>query len=71
MILKQWPLKKCVMVNIYLKGGQTITVKAKKFTARRGADNDLKSLEWELIENDEQLLYVRLDDVSMITTKKI
>lgn len=62
--------KKHVMVNIHLKGGQTITVKAKSCTAKRGADNDLKSLEWELLDPNEKILYVRLDDISMITTQK-
>ncbi len=56
-------------VTIYLKGGQTVVLRCREFTAN-SVSNNLKSINYRLDGSPRQLLYTRLDDVSMITSTK-
>lgn len=56
-------------VTIYLKGGQTVELRANKFSAKT-MNNDLTTLSWEL-DGNKKLLYIRMDDVSMILSNQI
>jgi hypothetical protein len=62
--LKIWLLGG-ITVEIYLKGGQVFRLKCKNFITKRSAvDNSLTAIEYTIV--GPQLLYTRLDDISMI-----
>lgn len=57
-------------VTFYFKGGQVATYLMYSIKAKRAGNGDLTSLEWELV-GKEQLLYVRLDDVSHVVCRPV
>jgi hypothetical protein len=56
-------------VTIYLKGGQVLKYQMYSISAERNNSGDLVSLKWEMVHDDDQFIYIRLDDVSHVVAR--
>lgn len=56
-------------VTLLFKGGQTVQLRVVYWKTRRNDQNDLIGMEYQVTE--QQVMYVRLDDVSMVLCEEL